>query len=364
MTAHFGGRLGLQQRVLPNYRVPFFDLLAGTCTGGLSVFAGLPRPNEGITGGDPHLAKHVSANNVHILGGALYLCRQPGLVDWLTDWDPAALIVEANPRYISTRAAVRWMHARGRKVIGWGLGAPPLSGALRGLRQIPRSQFLRQFDALIAYSRRGAAEYAALGFPPDRIFVATNSVASRPMQVPQRPRPRSGRPSIIFVGRLQARKHVDRLLRACRELKEPKPALVIVGDGPERPALKALARQVFPAAQFIGAKHGEELRPYFAAADLFVLPGTGGLAVQEAMAHGLPIIVARGDGTQDDLVGESNGWQIPPDDFPALVSALRAALSDPWRLRKMGAESYRIVSEEINLERMVEVFVQALDCVK
>ncbi len=60
----------------------------------------------------------------------------------------------------------------------------------------------------------------------------------------------------------------------------------------------------------------------------------------------------------------SNGWQIPPGDFPALVAALRAALSDPWRLRKMGAESYRIVSEEINLEGMVEVFVEALDSVK
>jgi glycosyltransferase involved in cell wall biosynthesis len=221
--------------------------------------------------------------------------------------------------------------------MGWGLGAPPLSGALRGLRQGRRSRFVRQFDALIAYSRRGAAEYAALSFPSDRIFVATNSSAPRPTQTPQRPRPRSGRPSIIFVGRLQGRKHVDSLLRACAELKEPMPALVIVGDGPEKPALKALAHRVYPAAQFVGEKHGDELRPYFAAADLFVLPGTGGLAVQEAMVHGLPIIVARGDGTQDDLVREANGWQIPPDDFPALVAALRAALADPWRLGKMGA---------------------------
>jgi glycosyltransferase involved in cell wall biosynthesis len=364
MTARFPGRLGLQQRVLPNYRVPFFDLLARACAGGLSVFAGLPRPNEGITTGLPLTAKHAAARNRHILGGTLYLCRQDGLTEWLANWNPDALIVEANPRYLSTPSAVRWMHARGRKTVGWGLGAPPLTGPLRGLRQIRRSQFIRQFDALIAYSRRGAVEYAALGFPSDRIFVATNSAAPRPTQAPQRPRPRSGRPSIIFVGRLQARKHVDSLLRACAELKEPKPALVIVGDGPEKPALKALAHKVFPAAQFVGAKHGDELRPYFSAADLFVLPGTGGLAVQEAMVHGLPIIVARGDGTQDDLVRESNGWQIPPDDFPALVAALRAALSDPWRLRKMGAESYRIVSEEINLEGMVEVFVEALDSVK
>jgi len=105
------------------------------------------------------------------------------------------------------------------------------------------------------------------------------------------------------------------------------------------------------------------LKPYFAQADLFVLPGTGGLAVQEAMAHGLPVIVAKGDGTQDDLVRAGNGWQIPPDDFDALVAAMKNALSDSPRLRKMGAESYRIVSQEINLEKMVEAFVRALNSV-
>ncbi len=363
MTLRFRGRLGLQQRVLPNYRLPFFDLLAQACTGGLSIFAGLPRSSEGITPALPTVASHTRAANVHILGGAFYFCLQRGFIQWLVDWDPQALIVEANPRYLSTPAAVRWMHSRGRKVIGWGLGAPVAAGPLRGVRQARWSRFVRRFDGLIAYSKRGASEYAALGFPPDRIFVATNAAAPRPTDVPQRPRPRSGRQSIIFVGRLQARKQVDSLLRACAQLKEPKPALVIVGEGPEMSALKELARRILPTTQFVGAKHGDELKPYFSAADLFVLPGTGGLAVQEAMVHGLPIIVAKGDGTQDDLVREANGWQIPPDDLPALVAALRTALADPWRLRKMGAESFRIVSEEINIGRMVDIFVQALEAI-
>jgi glycosyltransferase involved in cell wall biosynthesis len=91
-----------------------------------------------------------------------------------------------------------------------------------------------------------------------------------------------------------------------------------------------------------------------------VLPGTGGLAVQEAMAHGLPVIVAQGDGTQTDLVRPENGWLIPPDDLQALEAVLGEAFSDPARLRRMGAESYRIVAEEVNLEAMVGIFVQAL----
>jgi glycosyltransferase involved in cell wall biosynthesis len=93
------------------------------------------------------------------------------------------------------------------------------------------------------------------------------------------------------------------------------------------------------------------------------LPGTGGLAVQEAMSYGLPVIVAKGDGTQDDLVRDGNGWQIQPEDYGALVATMKNALSDMARLRKMGEESFRIVSEEINIQKMVEVFVDALNSV-
>jgi len=45
----FPGKLALQQRVLPVYRAPFFDLLASACEQGMSLFTGLPRPAEGIT---------------------------------------------------------------------------------------------------------------------------------------------------------------------------------------------------------------------------------------------------------------------------------------------------------------------------
>ena len=358
----FPGRLALQQRVLPSYRVPFFDLLAEACDGGLTLFAGQPRPEESIaTASSLQITNYQPAHNLHFFSGPLYLCYQHGFIDWLEQTNSDALIVEANPRYLSTPAAVKWMRRRGRPVLGWGLGSPSLSGPLSGFRQTCRLAFLHQFDGLLAYSQRGADEYAALGFPRERIFVAHNSVSPRLTQLPTRPLSTfQPPPSLLFVGRLQSRKRIDLLLRACAQL-DPQPRLIIIGDGPERAALEALAREVYPSAQFIGAKHGDELKPYFAEADLFVLPGTGGLAVQEAMSHGLPVVVAQGDGTQDDLVRAGNGWQIPPDDFSALLATLRDALSDPARLRAMGAESYRIVNEEINLEKMVETFVRAVN---
>ena len=360
----FSGKLALQQRVLPTYRAPFFDLLASACDGGLSLFTGLPRPVEGITTAKQlQIANYKLGDNVHLLNGAFYLCYQRGLMDWLQQWKPDALIMEANPRYLSTSSAVKWMHQQHKPVIGWGLGSPPLSGPLAGFRQMRRLSFLTQFDALLAYSQRGADEYAALGFPREKIFVAHNSVSAPPSSpLPERPSTFNLQPVILFFGRLQARKRLDSLFRACAEIKNVR--LVIIGDGPERTTLESLAKEIYPSAEFIGAKHGAELKPYFAEADLFVLPGTGGLAVQEAMSYGLPVIVAQGDGTQDDLVREENGWQIPPDDFDALVSTIQDALADVARLRRMGIESYRIVKEEINIEKMVETFVTALNSLK
>jgi glycosyltransferase involved in cell wall biosynthesis len=352
---NYSGRLALQQRVLPSYRVPFFDLLAQHCTGGMSLFAGRARAVEMIAGGKTQIAKYQEAKNIHLFGGMFYLCYQQGIVNWLKECNPDALIVEANPRYLATSSAVKWMHKHGRKVLGWGLGAP----AVGGIRKQRRLAFIHQFDGMISYSQRGADEYATLGFPVEKIFVAHNSVSPKPTSTVER-RITNDRPVLLFVGRLQARKRVDSLLRACAAM-ESKPRLMIVGDGPEREALQSLAGEIYPSAEFIGAKHGAELQPYFEQADLFVLPGTGGLAVQEAMSYGLPVIVAKGDGTQDDLVREKNGWQIPPENYDALVSTMKNALSDMARLRTMGKESFRIVSEEINIQKMVETFVRALN---
>jgi glycosyltransferase involved in cell wall biosynthesis len=361
----FPGKLALQQRVLPAYRAAFLERLASSCQDGLSVFAGAPLEVEGIT---PVYtlgrADLVQARNWYVKdpSSAFFLCWQGGFLRWLEETQPAALVVEANPRYPVTRLAIRWMHRRGRPVVGWGLGAPPLSGRLAKLRRWERLSLLRSLDAIVAYSRTGAEQYRQLGLPAERVFVASNAADPAPTLPPPI---RSSRfneyPQVLFVGRLQSRKRIDLLLQACARLPvRLQPRLVIVGDGPARAEFESLAQQVYPQAGFAGARHGTELEPYFQAADLFVLPGTGGLAVQQAMARALPVIVAQGDGTQDDLVRPANGWQVPPDDLEALTVTLLSALSDPTRLRQMGRESYRIVREEVNIESMVGVFVQVL----
>jgi glycosyltransferase involved in cell wall biosynthesis len=103
---------------------------------------------------------------------------------------------------------------------------------------------------------------------------------------------------------------------ACAALPAPlQPQVWIVGDGPERSALEALARQIYPQARFWGALFGADLETLFRQAHLFVLPGTGGLAVQQAMSYGLPVIVAEADGTQGSLVRPQSRLLILPGDL-------------------------------------------------
>ena len=183
----FLGKLGFQQRILPAYRAPFFERLGAACQGGLSLFAGRPRPNEAVlTAQGLNGVRLIGAENLHLFGGSLYVCVQPGIGAWLDAWDPDALVLEANPRYPSNLRALRWMKERGRPVLGWGLGAAPSSGPLAGLTRRYRRRFFQRFDGLISYSSLGAEQYAAAGVPRERVFIAPNAVAPPPGPPPER----------------------------------------------------------------------------------------------------------------------------------------------------------------------------------
>jgi glycosyltransferase involved in cell wall biosynthesis len=188
-------------------------------------------------------------------------------------------------------------------------------------------------------------------------------VVARPSHnLPAHKHNEAGQHTVLYVGRLQQRKRVDSLIGACAALPNTaQTKLIIVGDGPAKEGLQKLACNIFPDTEFTGHKVGEELDTLFDQADLFVLPGTGGLAIQQAMAHGLPIIAAQGDGSQDDLVQPDNGWLIKSNDDAALQHILAQALADPKKLRSMGEKSFERVQREFNLENMVESFIKAIN---
>jgi glycosyltransferase involved in cell wall biosynthesis len=363
MDEKLPARTGFQQRVLPTYRAPLFDALARALPGGLAVFAGDPRAGEGILQAEElRVARWTRAHNRRI-GGLLW---QDGWREWLAKEDPQTVVLESNPRYLSNYFLQRRMRNGGKKVVGWSLGPARSGGIFGGLIR----SYYGAFSALVVYSRSGADRFHRLGLPSEKIFIAPNAVESETAETLLR-KPDARRkaraelgfgslPVVLFVGRLQPRKRVDLLLRACRRSGVAF-NLVIVGDGPDRARLERIAGEVFPAARFAGDLRGETLGRIFLAADLFVLPGTGGLALQEALVYGKPVAVAEADGSQQDLVREGeNGWMLPPGDEEALIALLRTALTDKARLRAMGEASRRLVRQTATLDRMVDGFLNAL----
>jgi glycosyltransferase involved in cell wall biosynthesis len=100
---------------------------------------------------------------------------------------------------------------------------------------------------------------------------------------------------------------------------------------------------------------------YFDAAEVYVLPGTGGLGINEAMAHSLPIISGYADGSADDLVidGE-NGYRLRENTVEELVDRIGKILDEPETAAKMGRTSRAWITGKFSFQRFLDRVESAL----
>ena len=102
--------------------------------------------------------------------------------------------------------------------------------------------------------------------------------------------------------------------------------------------------------------------PYFELGDVLVLPGLGGLAISEAMTHGLPVVATLADGCEADLVEEGrNGHILRPGDLDRLEHCLEEMLSSPERLAEMGRHARKLIDERYNIGAYMDNVVAALE---
>ena len=150
---------------------------------------------------------------------------------------------------------------------------------------------------------------------------------------------------VLYVGRLVRYKKVGVLILAFREVitKAPEARLVIVGDGPERPALEALASTLPEGTvRFMGTVPSHEtVALLFKQSSLFVMPSVvegEGIALKEGMAAGLPVIAvdAPGSGVPSIVTEGWNGFLLKPDDSHGMAEAMLKIILDSGLRDRMG----------------------------
>jgi glycosyltransferase involved in cell wall biosynthesis len=168
----------------------------------------------------------------------------------------------------------------------------------------------------------------------------------------------AGETSVLFVGRLDAEKNIDELVRAVAQL--PNVRAEIVGDGGCREALVALADSLGARdrVRFHGFVSDAELVRAYQRADIFCMPGTAelqSLATMEAMAAGLPVVAADAMALPHLVHPGVNGFLFTPGDIDGLRAGIAALAHDPGARTAMGEESRRIIAGH-DIERTLDVF--------
>lgn len=245
--------------------------------------------------------------------------------------------IDAHYLYPDGVAAVRLAHEFGKPVVITARGSDTSQLPHHAVPGYLIRGVLTRADALIAVSASLAEGLIALGAAPTKVTVLRNGVdlaAFRP--VPDRAAARAELditgPTLLSVGLLIERKGHHLAIEALREL--PGHTLLIVGEGPERPALQALAERldVGGRLRLLGAQPHARLPLFYSAADALVLASSReGWAnvLLEAMACGTPVVASPAWGSREAVTAPEAGLVIEDTSPAAIAAGVRRLLANP-----------------------------------
>ena len=176
---------------------------------------------------------------------------------------------------------------------------------------------------------------------------------------------------LVHVSNFRPVKRVDDVVRVFARVRAARPdqpiVLRLVGDGPERPRVSALAHALGLEAQvhFLGER--VDLPDVLRGADVFLLPSeteSFGLAALEAMASGVPVVASRVGGLPEVITDGETGLLCPVGDVAAMADACLALLGDDARAHQMALAARRRAESAFRpdaaVDRYLEIYRRAL----
>ena len=232
---------------------------------------------------------------------------------------------------------------------------------LRLYNQVDRLT-LRSADRVVSVCQAFAPRLIAYGVRPERIRILHNaavplaaSVEGERLQLRERLRIADTESVILTIGRLSREKgHAD-LLRAVALLPASRAwKLVVVGIGPEKDALEALAIALGIRERVVFAGFHTNVSAFYAIADVFVLPshseGSSNVLL-EAMVSRVPIVATNVGGTPQILSHEDTGLLVPVSEAPVLAAAIERLLMEPALAARFSDAARFQANREFSVER-------------
>jgi len=229
-------------------------------------------------------------------------------------------------------------------------------------RFLDRELIARRSDTLIAVSREDRRRMIEVeGIRSNDITFVPNGIPARPGGDGARVRAELGidasAPVVGAVAGLRAQKAFDVLVRAAEPLRRrvPEVRVLIAGEGPERPRLEALVRELEleDVVTLLGAR--SDVPDVLDAVDVAVSTSTyegSPLALMECMAAGKPVVATRVGGVPDLIQHGEQGLLVAPGDPAAVAAALAELLEAPERAAEMGRRGRERQAREFDLDVM------------
>jgi len=178
---------------------------------------------------------------------------------------------------------------------------------------------------------------------------------------------------VLVVGNLIPTKGQEFVVRAIHRVAAAFPQLEcrFIGEGPDRPRLEALAHElgISPRIHFLGRQSRVAVANAMQRCSVFVLPSRSeglGCVYLEAMACAKPVVASRGQGIEEVIQHEKNGWLISPDSLDELVQGLATLFQSPDLSSHLGLAARETVLNGLTLshqaEKLLSTYREATAC--
>lgn len=283
--------------------------------------------------------------------------RNPRLVERVKAWNPTAVHITGWAWLSHLQAILAFSRSR-VPVLFRGdshlLGQP--SGPRWWLKRFVLGWIYSRVTAFLAVGSANREYFRAFGVAEDRLFQCPHCIDVDRFAEPEGTLEEEARSLrrelrlppeclvLLFAAKFEHIKRPVDFMRAVQALDEPSIRLVMVGAGELEGEVRAIAEQNPEWIRLLPFQNQSRMPVIYRLGDVFVLPSaseTWGLAVNEAMASGRPVLVSKNVGCAADLVKERAGWVFDWGDPESLGAAIRDIVRKKQDLVAMGNENRR-----------------------